>query len=99
MLGKPNVEPGREARVFHAVINAGRDEDDVADLDLTLDAAAVLTVDFFTARYESAAAFRDDPHVDRVLVELRVVGRGRPILDVPNVDVELAALEHSNHAD
>src|SRR5262245_36861131 len=99
MLGETNVEPSRRARVLHAVVDAGWDEDDVADFDLTLDATAVLAVDFLAARHERSAAFLNDPDVDRVLVELGAVLVGRGVLDVADVDVVEAALEQPDDAD
>src|SRR5690606_20229477 len=99
MLGEADVEPGNQARFLEAVMNAGRDEDDVADLHLALDAAAVFAVDLFPARHERAAALLNDPYVDGVLVELRAVGARRGILDVPDVDVVEPALEHADDAD
>jgi hypothetical protein len=70
----------------------GRDEQDVADAQMVGRAAGHLAVGKRAARRDRSASFHDVPHVDRLGVDQR---RGLRLLDPPDVDVELAALDHA----
>src|SRR5690606_1498929 len=99
MLGKTNVEPRDAVGLLDSMMDTGGDEDHVADFDRPLGAPLVLAVYLLAARDERPGALLDDPHVDRVLVELGAVVVRRRALDVANVHVVQAALEQPDHDD